>query len=84
MNKREAEEVTPLAGRNKKYNFRELDKISRLAREKSRASYERLWMGAFGGLALIAPMLLMSLDRSLKTSLITSSLEQFSSHLPLL
>ena len=34
---------------------------------------DRLWMGAFGGIALIGPVLLMSLQRDLKTSLITCS-----------
>jgi hypothetical protein len=40
---------------------------------RKQAFSERLWMGAFGGIALIGPMLLMSLHRDLKTSLITCS-----------
>lgn len=55
------------------YNFRELDKSGRLRREKAKAAYERLSMGAFGGITLIAPMLIMVLHRSLNTSLIVSS-----------
>jgi len=54
-------------------NFRELNKEVREARERKDAISERLWMGAFGGVAVIAPMLIMSLHRDLKTSLITSS-----------
>jgi len=54
-------------------NFRELNKEVRQAKERKQAVSERIWMGAFGGTAVIAPMLLMSLHRDLNTSLITSS-----------
>ncbi|CZR65048.1 uncharacterized protein PAC_14948 [Phialocephala subalpina] len=56
------------------YNFRELDQDGRLRREKAKASSERLWMGIFGGVTLITPMLIMVLHRSLNTSLIVSSI----------
>jgi len=54
-------------------NFRELNKEVREAKARKEAFSERLWMGVFGGVAVIAPMLLMSLHRDLSTSLITSS-----------
>lgn len=54
-------------------NFRQLNKAVRDAEMRKQALLERVWMGAFGGVALIAPMLVMSLHRDLKTSLITSS-----------
>jgi hypothetical protein len=53
-----------------KYMFRELN---RLKQEKQNASWERLWMGGFGELTLIGPMLLMVLHRDLNTSIITAS-----------
>lgn len=56
-----------------KYMFRELNREIRLEREKKNAFSERLWMGAFGGIALIGPMLLMVLHRDLNTSIITAS-----------
>jgi hypothetical protein len=56
-----------------KYMFRELNREIRLEREKKNASWERLWMGAFGGIALIGPMHLMVLHRDLHTSIITAS-----------
>jgi hypothetical protein len=51
--------------------FRELDKDGRLEREKRSNFNERLWMGAFGGIALLGPMLLMVLQPSRTTSLST-------------
>jgi hypothetical protein len=66
-------EILHKIGDENKYSFRELDKDGRLARERSKALYDRLWMGTFGGISIIAPMLLMMLHRSLNTSLITSS-----------
>jgi Family of unknown function (DUF6594) len=60
--------------KNAKNNFREVDKTAREAREMHKASSERLWMGSFGGLALIVPMLIMVLHRSLHGSLIVSSI----------
>jgi hypothetical protein len=56
-----------------KYMFRELNREIRLDREKQNAFWERLWMGGFGGIALIGPMLLMVLHRDLNTSIITAS-----------
>ena len=58
---------------NGELNFRELNKEVREASMRKQAFSERLWMGGFGGVAVIAPMLLMSLHRDLNTSLITSS-----------
>ena len=55
------------------YMFRELNREIRLEREKENAFWERLWMGGFGGIALIGPMLLMVLRRDLNTSIITAS-----------
>ncbi|PMD39485.1 hypothetical protein L207DRAFT_634071 [Hyaloscypha variabilis F] len=59
--------------KNANNNFRELDKAAREARDKHKASSERLWMGSFGGLALIVPMLIMVLHRSVHGSLIVTS-----------
>jgi hypothetical protein len=53
--------------------FREVDKKGRVEREARRTYASRLSMALFGGLALIIPMLIMALRRSLKTALITSS-----------
>lgn len=58
--------------RTEKYNFRELNPEIRLENERAKAYGERLWMGAFGGIALIGPMLLMVLRRDLNTSIITA------------
>lgn len=55
------------------YAFRELNREIRLEKERRNAFAERLWMGAFGGAALIGPMLLMTLRRDLNTSIITAS-----------
>ena len=54
-------------------NLRELNKGIREAKMRKQAFSERIWMGALGGVAVIGPMLLMSLHRTLTTSLITSS-----------
>jgi len=59
--------------KNAKNNFREVDKAAREARDMHKASSERLWMGSFGGLALIVPMFIMVLHRSLNASLIVTS-----------
>jgi len=53
--------------------FRELNREIRLERQKESAYSERLWMGIFGGVALIGPMLLMVLHRDRNTSVITTS-----------
>jgi hypothetical protein len=54
-------------------NFRELNKDIRETKMRKQAFSERIWMGALGGVAVIGPMLLMSLHRTLTTSLVTSS-----------
>ena len=55
-------------------NFRELNKDIREAKMRKQAFSERIWMGALGGIAAIGPMLIMSLHRTLATSLVTSSI----------
>lgn len=55
------------------FNFRELNKDIREAKMRKQAFTERIWMGALGGIAVIGPMLLMSLHRTLVASLVTSS-----------
>jgi hypothetical protein len=57
----------------RKYMFRELNREIRLEQEQKAAYSERLSMGLFGGIALIAPMLLMVLHRDRNTSIITTS-----------
>lgn len=54
-------------------NFRQLNREVSDSLVLRQASSDRLWMGSFGGIALIGPVLLMSLHRDLRTSLITSS-----------
>jgi hypothetical protein len=54
-------------------NYRELNREIRLEKERRNAFTERLWMGAFGGVTLIGPMLLMVLHRDRNTSIITAS-----------
>ena len=54
-------------------NLRELNKNIREAKMQKKAFSERIWMGALGGVAVIGPMLLMSLHRTLTTSQVTSS-----------
>ncbi|KAF4462193.1 hypothetical protein FALBO_10993 [Fusarium albosuccineum] len=53
--------------------FLELNRDVRLKKERQDAYLERLWMGAFGGIALIGPMILMTLRQDKNTSLITAS-----------
>jgi hypothetical protein len=55
----------------KRSAYRELDKDGRLENERRKNFKERLWMGAFGGIALLGPMLLMVLKPSRTTSLST-------------
>lgn len=57
-----------------RYFFRELNREVRLESERTQAYWERLWMGVFGGIALIGPMLLMVLHHDLNTSVITVSI----------
>ena len=57
--------------------FRELDPLGREKRSQKTALTERIIMAMFGGVALIAPMLIMTLHPSRNTSLITTSLATF-------
>ena len=57
--------------------FRELDPLGREKRSKKTALTERLFMAMFGGVALIAPMLIMTLHPSRNVSLVTTSLATF-------
>jgi hypothetical protein len=53
--------------------FRELDKRRRLERESRNKWYSRLQMALFGGVALIAPMLIMALHPGRTVDLVTTS-----------
>lgn len=53
--------------------FREFDQQGRLQREKNQAFTQRIFMGLFGGIALICPVLIMVLHPSQNTNLITVS-----------
>ncbi|CZR57810.1 uncharacterized protein PAC_07699 [Phialocephala subalpina] len=55
------------------FGFRELDQRGRLERARKQAFTQRLFMGVFGGIALIGPVLIMRLHASENTSLITVS-----------
>jgi len=57
--------------------FRELDKKGQQERAQKSALFERMVMAIFGGLALIGPMLIMTLHPSKNTSLITTSVAVF-------
>jgi hypothetical protein len=57
--------------------FRELDQQGRLLRAQKKALTERIIMAMFGGVALIGPMLIMTLHQSKNTSLITVSVATF-------
>ena len=59
---------------NRSLKFRELDRHGREVRARNSALVERFAMALFGGIALIAPMLIMTLHPSQKTSLITVSI----------
>ncbi|KAK0659462.1 hypothetical protein QBC41DRAFT_331484 [Cercophora samala] len=54
-------------------SFRELNRDFRIMTQKQEAFWERLWMGIFGGVAVIGPMILMVLKPDRNTSLITVS-----------
>ena len=56
------------------FNLRESNKGIREAKMRKQAFSERIWMGALGGIAVIGPMLNISLHRTLITSLVTSSI----------
>ncbi|KAK5219994.1 hypothetical protein LTR72_007525 [Exophiala xenobiotica] len=62
---------------HKSLKFRELDRDGRETRARKSALAERFAMALFGGAALIAPMLIMTLHSSQSTSLITVSLATF-------
>lgn len=53
--------------------FRELDKRGREERDQRKAFTQRLLMAMFGGVALIAPMLIMVLHPTRTVSLVTTS-----------
>ncbi len=57
--------------------FRELDQLGRLKRSQKNAFTERVVMAMFGGIALIGPMLIMTLHPSRNTSLIIVSVATF-------
>ena len=57
--------------------FRELDWLGRQKRSQKAALTERIIMAMFGGVALITPMLIMTLHPSTNVSLITTSLATF-------
>lgn len=57
--------------------FRELDQRGRTLRAQKKAFTERVFMAMFGGVALIGPMLIMTLHPSRDTSLITVSVATF-------
>ena len=57
--------------------FRELDQDGRISRQREKAFTERVVMAMFGGIALIGPMLIMTLHKSENTSLITVSVATF-------
>lgn len=58
---------------NRSLKFRELDRDGREARARKSALVERFAMALFGGVALIAPMLVMTLHPTQTTSLVTVS-----------
>ena len=57
--------------------FRELDQRGRILRQREKAFTERIVMAMFGGIALIGPVLIMTLHKSRNTSLITVSVATF-------
>lgn len=57
--------------------FRELDQQGRLSREQKQAFSGRVAMALFGGISLIVPMLIMTLNPSQNKSLITTSVATF-------
>jgi len=54
-------------------NTRELDKDGREARAEKNVFSERLWMAIFGGLALLVPVIIMTLVHGVTESLVTTS-----------
>ena len=50
-----------------------LSRGEHIAAARAALTWERLWMGLLGGLALIAPMLIMVLHKDLLTTLLTAS-----------
>ena len=57
--------------------FRELDPLGRQKRSQKAALTQRIVMAMFGGVALITPMLIMTLHSSRNVSLVTTSLATF-------
>ena len=57
--------------------FRELDPLGRQKRSQKAALTQRIVMAMFGGVALITPMLIMTLHPSRNVSLVTTSLATF-------
>ena len=57
--------------------FRELDPLGRQRRSQKAALTQRIVMAMFGGVALITPMLIMTLHPSRNVSLVTTSLATF-------
>ena len=58
---------------NKSLQYRELEKDGRESRQRKHAFTERLTMALFGGIALIGPVLIMTLHPSQVISLVTIS-----------
>jgi VIT1/CCC1 family predicted Fe2+/Mn2+ transporter len=57
--------------------FRELDQRGRILRAQKKTFIQRIIMAMFGGVALVGPMLIMTLHQSRNTSLITVSAATF-------
>ncbi|KAB8290705.1 hypothetical protein EYC80_008345 [Monilinia laxa] len=55
------------------FEFRELNQEVRLHNERRKGFFDRLGMGIFSEIALVAPMLLMVLHHDLNTSITTAS-----------
>ena len=58
---------------NKSLQYRELEKFGRESRQRKHAFTERLAMALFGGVALIGPVLIMTIHPSQTKSLVTVS-----------
>lgn len=58
---------------NESLQYRELDKDGRETRAEKNVFSERLWMAMFGGLALLVPVIIMTLVEGVTASLVTTS-----------
>lgn len=58
---------------NGSLHYRELDKDGREARAQKNAFSERLWMAIFGGVALLVPVIIMTMVKGVIASLVTTS-----------